>query len=304
MIGAGIVIGPELERVVRVAPIGFQLWDPVAGRPVTQGLEVVWRRDADRAVTATAGPSGVFSVRGVAAFAAFERGAGDDAFWASPPAAPSAGTIEVTDRLGRYLPFRFQPDAPARVGRVAREVCGAPAGGTLGISSGSPPEPAMPILPLFSAAGRPAPAGMARLSAQLVSIDGQPAAGAILRVTGPGDPPTYGLADGRGVVTVLFTYPRPSQPLLSPPASDAGSAATQHWDDVAIRAYWAPGPPEPHPDLCDLLDQIDTSPVTLLNSVSPLAELSEVHLDFGRPLDVRTAGRSVLVLDPGSPPSR
>ena len=144
---------------------------------------------------------------------------------------------------------------------------------------------------------------MARLSAQLETVDGAPAVGAILQVTPPGDRPSYGLADTRGVVTVLFAYPRPSQPLLSPPSPEAGSAATQHWDDVEVRAFWASAPSDTHPDVCNLLSQIDSAQVTILAGESPVSELTSVTLVYGQPLDVRTAGRSVLVLDTGSPPS-
>jgi hypothetical protein len=270
VIGPGVVLGPELERVVTVAPFGFRLWDPVVGRAVTDGLDVVCRLPGGRRVAGSASPSGVFSLRNMPGFAAFEHGAGDVGFWASPPPAPPIGTVEVSDRLGRYLPFSFGPDAPARIGQQAREVCGAPAGGVLGLSDASPPEPSMPVLPLFSAASRATPQGMARLSAQLESTAGTPLAGAMVRVDPPGDHPWYGLADARGSVTVLFPYPKP---------------------------------PGDVPDLCEVLSQLDEAPLPVDAGGSPATDLTEVRLDYGVPLDVRTVPLSVLIVEAGSPPS-
>jgi hypothetical protein len=298
----GPVIGPELERIVSVVPYGFKLWDPVVGRAVSAGLEVTWRTPKGRQLPVSSSPSAVFALRHLPGNDAFEQGAGDDAFWASPPAAPAIGTVELSDPLGRYLPFSFSPDGPARVGQLAREVCGLPATRILGLSGGSPPEPAMPVLPLFSAANRIAPQGMARLSAQLETVDGVPAAGAIIRVSPPGEPPTFGLADNRGVVTALVPYPRPTQPLLSPPAG-LGANAAQHWDHIAVSAFWAAASPSSPPDLCDALAQIESSPVPILASQSPDTELTTVQLDFGVPLDLRTFPLSVLIVEAGSPPS-
>jgi hypothetical protein len=300
----GPVIGPELERIVSVVPFGFRLWDPVIGRAVSGGLQVTWRTRTGRHLPVSSSPSGVFALRHLPGNYAFEQGAGDDAFWANQPAGPAIGTVEVTDPLGRYLPFAFSPDGPARIGQLAREVCGLPAGGILGLSGGSPPEPAMPVLPLFSATSRIAPQGMARLSAQLVALDGTAAAGAVVRVAPPGDHPWYGVADDHGLATVLFPYPRPSQDeILSPPASAGGSHAAQHWDDVGVAAFWSPMPATTHPDLCDVLAQVDSSRVAIRAGGSPNEELTEVSLEFGVPLDVRTFPLSVLIVEAGSPPS-
>jgi hypothetical protein len=298
----GPVIGPELERIVSVVPFGFRMWDPAVGRAVSSGLLVTWRGPTGRRLPVSSSPSGVFALRNAPGNDTFEHGAGDDAFWASPPAGPALGMVDVEDPLGRYLPFRFSPDGPARVGQLAREVCGLPAGGILGLSGGSPPEPSMPVLPLFSAASRTAPQGMAMLSAQLETADGTPAAGAIVRVSPPGEAPTFGLADQRGVATALVPYPRPAQPLLSPP-SGAGSSAAGHWDDVAVSVFWAGTPLASPPDICTVLSQIDAGSVAILASQSPDVELTTVQLDVGVPLDLRTFPLSVLIVEAGSPPS-
>lgn len=303
MIGGGIDLGRELERVTFVAPFGVRLWDPVAGRGVADRIEVTWRDARARSVSASCSPSGVFAFRHVPSFAAFEAGAGDDPFWASPPATRKFGWIEVDDPVGRFIPFGFTVDRPSRITELAREVCRLPGGVMSGSHDASPPEPTLPILPLFSASGRPTPSGMARLSAQVETTDGRPAVGAVLKITPAGESPWFGLADGRGVVTVVFPYPKPSRRLGSPPFPAQGALSGQRWDDIGIQAFWTPRVAAAHPDLCGLLAQVDESPVTLLRSEFPSMELTELTLEFGTPLDLRTDGRSVLVLDPGSPPS-
>jgi len=303
MIGPGVIVGPELERIVSVAPYGFRLWDIVAGRSVAHGLQVVLRTGSGRRLAATSGPSDVFAIHHVPGLDAFEHGVGDDAFWSSPPPVQDIGRVEVDDPLGRFLPFSFQPDAPARIGRFAREVCGPPDGAILGLPVASPVGPDLPILPLFSSAGRPTPQGMARVSAQLETGDGTPAAGAVLVVRPPGESPAYGLADGRGVATVFVPYPRPTQPLLSPPSTESAALATQAWDDVAVSVHWVAQAPSRHPDLCHLLSQLDTPAVVVLSGESPAGELLTTRLRYGMPLDLRTSPLSVLIVEAGSPPS-
>ena len=162
----------------------------------------------------------------------------------------------------------------------------------------------MPVLPLFSLSSRATPQGMARISAQLESTGGEPLAGAIVRVHPAGERAWFGLADGRGVVSVLFPYPRPpADEFLSPPASGGTSHASQHWDDVGLGVYWNAVPASDHPDLCDLLSQLDEAPAAVLAGGSPDAELTEVRLDYGVPLDLRTVPLSVLIVEAGSPPS-
>jgi hypothetical protein len=290
---------PELERIVSVTPYGFRFWDPVTGRGVVDGLDVAWRDDTGRRVPATHSPSGVFALRGLPWSRPFESGRGDDAFWASPPSSQPHGVVEIRDRFGRFLPMGVRLQEPERLGALTREVCRVP----VSEGGGSPPQPAMPIVPLFSAPARRAPAGMAMLSADLRSVDGIPAAGAILRVTPTGMAPALGLADWRGIASVLFPYPKPVVPALSPPTPAPGRLTDQRWDGVAIQAFWDPAVVSSYPDLCDVLDQVATAPVTLLASRSPDVELTEVSLEYGKPLAVHTQGQPVLLVVPGPPPS-
>jgi hypothetical protein len=265
-----------LERITRTALLGVRPWDGATGRAVTEGLTLTELRHGVRAIP---NRSSVFAFHDLPGLRASSFGAGDDAFWASPPAHAEL-TLELADELGRYLTFRFDAGAPAR--GVFREICPA-----------SPPELDVPGVPLFSAPSRIAPGGLAAVRAELWdSAVGGSAAWAVLEVTaGPG-PTVRGVADERGRVLVLLPYPEPPWQTGSPPPT-AVALSEQTWT-LGLAARYAPAAnPEPTPDLCAVLSQ---PPATLLAALSPPVALTAATLTFGQPLTLRTPGHSVLHL--------
>lgn len=271
------MIGLAAERLTYVTPLGVAFVDAATGRRVSEGLAV--RVDG---VPARANRVGVFIVPHVAGLAAAERGVGDDDYWAALPAERTV-RVEVDDPLGRFLPFGFDADVPAR--------------GLFALACGSPVEPG-PI-ELFSASGRTIPAGTAAVRAELWD-DGadRPAAWALLEARAPGLPPARGLADALGRVTILFPYPEPSGLDGSPPSPQRRALAAQTWP-VELRAFAAPQPatPLPRPDLCTVL----TQPQATLHGGSPLGTSAiEATLEYGRELVVRTPPTSTLVLTPAA----
>lgn len=286
------------ERVTRVTPFGFRLWDPVLGQPVAAGLTLRARSGAaSRAVTS--GPSGVFAIRDLPLSEPFVGGEGDDAFWASPPAYAVDWTVDVTDALGRFLPLRIAVSGVSRVGRVARLACRLP----VPPAAGGAPEPdgaaahPMPMLPLFSAPARPAPDGIAAVTARLERTDGRSAAGSVLEVRPPGAPPAYGLADARGVVSVLLPYPEPQDGSGLSPVGPRRPLTALEWEGVEVRAYPSPGDDAGPPELCATLELVDATPARLLATASPPADLAEIQIGYGRPTVLRTAGGSALLMD-------
>ncbi|MDX6477111.1 MAG: hypothetical protein QOH95_2622, partial [Gaiellaceae bacterium] len=125
------------ERLTYVAPLGVRLLDPATSRPFADGLVV---QAAGRRLVANR--SGVFVLIGVPGLGLAERGAGDEAYWADPPARTTV-TVEVDDPRGRFLPFSFEAELPAR--------------GAFELACGSPADVDGPIV-LFSSAARPVPA--------------------------------------------------------------------------------------------------------------------------------------------------
>jgi hypothetical protein len=128
----------------------------------------------------------------------------------------------------------------------------------------------------------------------------------MLRITPPGQPPAMGLADDKGRATVFFPYPEPPGLDTSPPGLGARALAEQRWDHIAVEASYSrltiPEsnglPTVPGPDLADLLSQ---EPAILLDSDSPFTPLTEVTLEFGRELVVRSAAESQPISPPAGP---
>ena len=252
-----------LEAITRVAPLGVRFVDDVTGEAVSDGLEALYAREgSDAPARAAVNHSGVFVIRGLGDF---ERGAGDEAFWAST--LPSVTTrIQVHDALGRYHDTTFDARVPTR--GLFAPLCGSPP---------SPPSAEMAV-PLISTPARIVPAGVAVLRATLRDADtGGPAAWALLEV-GTG----RGVADARGEIAVLFPYPRLASFGGSPPLSTRRPLLDEQWT-VTIDAFYDRLPPDAKPDLCDLLAQrrADT-----LRSLSPPTPVASQTLTYGRELVV------------------
>ena len=304
----GTPLGRELERVVTVAPFGFQLWDPIASRPVSDQLTVVGTTPGGIRRTATAGPSATYSLRHRPSSWAFTSGVGDDAFWASPPAVAAKWSMNVTDRAGRFLPFTFDVEGATRVGAAAREVCGigsaAFASDVTGLAAraGSPPnERSMPVLPLFSTPARPMPSGFVSITAQLSDPDGRAVAGAIVRVKLPRSRPAFGMSDSRGMTVIAVAYPELEDAHASPPVGTPRPLQRQTWP-VTVEIFADPGLERAdQPDLCAVLAQLDRQPARIVGQ-SPPATSIETTLEYGMPLVVSEPGRSELRIDAASSP--
>jgi hypothetical protein len=277
-----------LESVTRTAVLGVRPWDPVSGRAITDGLHL---REVRYGSVAIPNRSGVFVFHDLPGLHVSAYGSGDDGFWAAPPAG-GRFLLELVDDERRFLPFRFDAQAPAR--GIFREQCP---------HAFSPPEVDVPGVPLFSAPSRPVPPGMAAVRADLWDVElDAPAAWAMLEVTPAGAPTARGIADAHGRVVVLLAYPEPHWPGSSPPPGSR-ALADQTWSlELAVRydpAGASPPLPDPAagvaPDLCTVLGQ---APATLLDDLSPAGALTGATLAFGRQLTLRTPGRSVLLVSP------
>lgn len=283
-----------LERLTRVAPFGVRFWDAVADRLISDDLAVTafLLSNPTRQFALQQNRSGVYVLHTASGFAGFSFGDGGEAFWESLPP-PRSFVIEVSDRQRRFLSMSFTVDAPHR--------------GIFGWAdpTASPRGSVRPAVPLYSAATRAVPAGMAVVRADLWdTVNERPAAWAMLEAQRDGEEPSRGVADEHGRVAVMFPYPEPlpgtlSSPLGSPLSGGPRLLADQTWL-LHLRGFYSPRASIPHmPALEEVLSQ---APATLLASVSPPLPLSEVKLTFGKELIVKSQFRSELLMIPAGSP--
>lgn len=105
-----------LERQTILAPLGLSFRDASTGEAVAEGLNVYAYPSVNSSARARAFPnrSGAYVLHNAASLRDATRGAGDGEFWEGVGAATKSFTIEVSDELGRYLPFKFDVELPAR----------------------------------------------------------------------------------------------------------------------------------------------------------------------------------------------
>src|SRR6185295_19890391 len=128
--------------------------------------------------------------------------------------------VEVEDPAGRFLPLQVLLDLPVR------GIADWPGWAALPqeplapwIDESSPPTTMPDALPLFSSAGRTAPAPLAEIRCQLSRDDGGPASWALLTAAHGGTVRAIGQADAEGRAVLFFAYPERPRPSLatSPP---------------------------------------------------------------------------------------
>ena len=261
-----------LERLTIVAPFGIGLWDGLAARLVSEGLQVrVCRTTGPYArdvVEAVAGRNGVFVPHRLFGARAFdERTAGDTG---SPP---EGVMVEVRDLLERYASFVLHVAGRRADGFAVPDcVSGIEQPGLMTTSPGAS-GPYVALLPLPS---QVTPAGMTAIRTSLTdAATGRAAAGALLEVRWAGRLLARGMADDRGEVAAMFAYPETEAP---PPWSPPGATpkplrlVDQRWLlDISVRyrrnlsRYAAGGSELPLYDLCDVLLQ----PVATMSVASP-----------------------------------
>jgi hypothetical protein len=229
----------------RFAPLGIRFWDAVGNRQVADSLIVDLRENiaAARPLHATRTNSGVYAFQNVPGLRDLEFPRPG-----VPAPAPRTFILTVLDVAARFTPIAFTLDLPLAYRGLFR-------------ANG----PETPGFLLFSAPTRPTTAEIGAVRAQLVNDNTeQPAANAVLEVeidTRDADPlkrfqQWYGIADERGIVSVLIPYPgfRPS---------GGGGAGTlpsaQHWD-VKVHVFYRPAslpalPGLSQPDLRAVINQ-------------------------------------------------
>jgi hypothetical protein len=271
-----------IDRVVRPAPIGLRFRDVATGSPVGEGLRVTVSSVRNPARQAT------LEVNGKAVWYAHRfPGFSDEALAATGDwtSLVQPCLVEVEDSAGRFLPLRVQVDLPAR-GIVDWPGWAALPQPQLApwTDESSPPAVMPDALPLFSSAGRTAPAPLAEIRCQLSRDDGGPAAWALVTAAHGGSVRAIGQADEEGRVVLFFAYPERPRPSLatSPPA------ITDFRWSIEIAAYWNGLDPAVTPEFGAVMAQLDHPRALFESTLSPPEPLPSQLLSFGRPLVLRT----------------
>lgn len=273
------------ERLRIFTPFGVAFLDAALGTPVGDGLRVTARPDGDPAtvVTAFRTASGAYAFAGLPGLRQVEYPVGDD----DPLQAPKRRfLIRVEDARRRFLPAVFAVDLPYD------GLYPAPAGGLAGFY-------------LFSAPTRPATPIFATVRAQIETVQGEPAAYAVLEATLPGGDLHYGLADKRGAATLNFSWPRfDPPPLRSLPAV----VAEQQWP-LRLRVRHQPtalrrvvGIDEPLLGSVFAQDYAMILPAAPGSFVTPVLEREET-LIHATELVLRSGDRLPLIVESAAAPS-
>ncbi|AQR73144.1 hypothetical protein [Sphingomonas sp. LM7] len=272
----------QLERVVRPAPIGLRFRDVATGGVVGQGLRVTVTsmRNPARHATLDVNGKGVWYARRFPGFS-------DDALANAPDwtLLRQPCLVEVDDPAGRFLPLRIVIDLPER------GIVDWPGWGDLPqdlllplANDASPPAISPDALPLFSSAGRTAPAPLAEIRCQLLRDDGGPAAWALLTASHGGEVRAIGQADAQGRAVLFFPYPeRPRASLATSPP-----AITDFRWAIEVAAHWDGLDPAKPPEFAALMAQLDHPRTLFASTLSPPEPLPSQLLSFGRGLVLRT----------------
>lgn len=275
-----------LESVRRHSALGIRFWDVATGNTVVDGLDVGLfpRSNPQARRPLLPNHSGVYVAHNAPGLRNFEFSTQPpEELWATPT---KPYRIDVSDPAGRFLPSSFDVDLPVRGLLSLLAPWLSPAQVIpLPLETGSPPQPVVGVVPLFSAPARPLPEPLGVVYAQLrLQSSGDAAPWALLAVTIDGKPRGLGLADADGRVAVFFGYPDPPRrQLLSPPEQrndfswSVGLGAFRDDDLPAVLS----------PDLAQVLGQLSQPRQVLESLHSPAMPL---RLDYRVPLTVRTAG--------------
>jgi hypothetical protein len=305
---------PVREVLLRESLLGLRFWDEVTGRVVRDGLVVTAypAKSPLRRIEAVVNTSGIYVLNGLPGLKEVEFGI----------AQPSKATfkIEVIDAWRRFQPFLLTRDAPVEGIITSPDAAEASSPST------------SPGISLYSTASRAVPAPMAVLRAELREWkssgdhEGDPARWAVVEARMGGRRIARGVADERGVVALLFSYPAPvthtfgSPPEISPPGAESSALRDQQWPIEVSASFdrlnpepplpkW-PYPPFPRwPALPELSDVLSQSPATLWADTDRNEVLTEAMLSFGRELVVASVDRAVnktrsvlFISAAGSPP--
>jgi hypothetical protein len=298
---SGILLQPGwrvLEHRRIVTPLGIRFWDPALDVAVDDGLTVTAFPEGSRRQSRTAfrTAGGVYAFRNLPGLHDYENPIDDSDAPGSLPI-QRRFLIEVNDREGRFQPACFFVDAPVR-GIFPSQVV---------TSLGAAP----PGFYLFSASTRAATPVLgtvrAELRERLDATGDRPASYALLEIAAP-SASYLGMADARGVVSVILPYPVFTAAPGGPSSLIPSFIGTEQSWAISVRVAYQPSalsvPPEASlPELRTVLSQAP-GVIWTRRTVPPGMGVSsfDATLVFGQEMVLRSEQESVLLIGPGSMP--
>ena len=282
-----------LDHVVRAAPIGLRFRDVATGLPIREGLNVTVTslRNPLRSRMLDVNGRGVWYAHRFPGFS--DAALADSTNWLTL-AQPCR--ISVEDPAGRFLPLILDMDFPVRGLANWPHWATLPQAPLAPLIDGAGESPldmtvCRDALPLFSAPARPSPAPLAEIRCQLARNDtGAPVRCALVTASHSGTVRAIGQSDAQGQSVLFFAYPeRPRASLTTSPP-----AITDFRWSLDIRAYSGALPATP--TFADIVNQLNHPCNLFASTASPPELLPSQLLSFGRPLTLRTAGSSFLMM--------
>lgn len=281
-----------LDRVSYPVPLGLLVRSASERHKIGEGLVIraTNRINPTRSFQLTSTPSGHWAAHILSGIDA--ETAANPAVWA---ARAKPYRFHISDRLGRYLPMRFDAPLPKRGSLIWPGWAGvnrqriAP---LLPPGSGASFIPDyVPLFPAVASTGSKASARiMAHLAVREVGGATRDAAWAMMTISFGSTVVGLGLADARGAIAVGFGYP--PMPSQTPAAAVLGREAVT-WP-VRARIYFselgdAQNPDAPPPDFADIIGQLATPPrVAMATIMGAQPALGDQTLTLGEPLVLRS----------------
>lgn len=279
----------EMEKCSHTSPLGLRFRDAVSGEFVSAGLNVTAYSAANPTKRRLLYPSrsGTFVLQNVPELRDFEYRRPPKVWEAPLP--DNKLIIEVVDLERRFIPFQLTVMLPVK-----------------GIYTWVSPLDSSPgkqqsSVPLYSSVTRQSLTGMAVIRAEMFDLSSRrPAPWVLLEALYNGQLIARGIADEKGRITLYFEYPAPrytwlSSPPDSPLVGGGRPMFSQSWD-LQLNAYYSPAsPPKPDEDLPDLQSVFSQSKARLWEDAAMTRPLTQVSLQYGRELILRSNEVSPLL---------
>ncbi len=266
-----------LEKLIIRIPLGIKFWDHGGGEQIKSGLIVrAWLKDElTKETIAIQNPSGIYSFHNLPGLNKWEYPMNNKQPGLNSPSGKKF-IIKVEDKQKRFLNAAAVIKIPHYADRIFNNSFGSPFEDYRGFR-------------LFSAPTRPSKPHLAVVRAYL--WDGKKGAAYALLKVGIEGNTWFGVADKRGMITVMFPYPMKMRNLDVSPPSNRIRLHEQSWN-ITIRAFYGGTDMNelPHAELPNFKDIIKQKQVIIFKNLSSPRDAIIETLTLGEEKTLKTSG--------------